>query len=279
MICRFRYSTSKLLLGFALIFFSAAAQAQSFAEQVVEQVNLQRWLNGQLPPHKLDGALAVAAQAHSQNMASRNFLMHCDPDTQSQPWDRMTAAGYNWNSAGENIAAGEATPIAVVAGWMASPGHRDNILSPSYRETGTGYVLDSSDSTNVRYSISFPCAATHQTGPFFRYWTQVFGTRNDVYPVVIAREAYSVSTCLVDVYAYGAGWAQQIRFSDDGVNYGNWQPFASNHTRNLVGSSTATVFMQIRSGGTILNASDSVNLNLSCDGSPAPNVVFSNGLE
>ncbi len=277
MLGRFRH-----LLSFSVACVSLAVSpcvfAQSFAEQVVEQVNMQRWLNGQLPPHKLESTLAAVAQTHSQNMGSRNFLMHCDPDFQTQPWDRMTAAGYGWNAAAENIAAGEATPVAVVAGWMASDAHRANILSNEHRETGTGYMLDSSDSTNVRFGWA-GCSVGMVTGPFFRYWTQVFGRRDNVFPVVIAREAYAVNSCLVDVYAYGAGWAQQIRFSDNGVNFGAWQSFSSNHTRTLVGTGTATVTMQISNGATVLTASDSVQLNVPCGGTPPPNMVFNNGME
>jgi len=51
---------------------------------------------------------------------------------------RITAAGYVWRSAGENIATGYATPRGVVRAWMASTGHCQNILNPTYRNVGTG---------------------------------------------------------------------------------------------------------------------------------------------
>ena len=41
-------------------------------------------------------------------------------------------------AAGENIATGYPTPRQVVAGWMASAGHCENILNPTYRSVGTG---------------------------------------------------------------------------------------------------------------------------------------------
>ncbi len=262
----------------------APAIAQTFSEQVVELVNLERLANGSLPPHKLQSNLMTAGQTHSQNMATRNFFMHCDPDTQSQPWERMSAAGYNWNSAAENIAAGQSTPTTVVAGWMLSPGHRANIVSTAYRETGVGYVLDSADASNVRVSQSNTCAvSSSNSGPFQRYWTQVFGTRNDVYPVVIAREAYRVSTCQVDVYAYGSGWAQEMRFSNDGSNWSAWQPFAATTTRTLSGTTSATLHLQLRNGATVRSASDSVVLTVPCSsgggGGAQPNMIFANGFE
>ena len=52
--------------------------------------------------------------------------------------DRISAVGFDWSNVAEDIATGYATPSAVVRAWMASPGHCANILSPIYREVGTG---------------------------------------------------------------------------------------------------------------------------------------------
>jgi uncharacterized protein YkwD len=51
---------------------------------------------------------------------------------------RITAVGYNWFAAGENIATGFATPASVMSGWMNSPDHRANILNPTYTDIGIG---------------------------------------------------------------------------------------------------------------------------------------------
>jgi uncharacterized protein YkwD len=51
---------------------------------------------------------------------------------------RISAAGFSWSRAGENIATGFRTPAAVVRAWMASTGHCVNILSPSFADVGTG---------------------------------------------------------------------------------------------------------------------------------------------
>jgi threonine dehydrogenase-like Zn-dependent dehydrogenase len=50
----------------------------------------------------------------------------------------MSAAGFHWSFAGENIATGFSTPAQVVRGWMASTGHCQNILNPSFADVGTG---------------------------------------------------------------------------------------------------------------------------------------------
>jgi uncharacterized protein YkwD len=76
-----------------------------------------------------------AAAGHSTDMATKNYFSHTSKDgrTFSQ---RITAAGYAWRSAGENIAAGYTTPAAVMDGWLKSPGHCANIMSANFTEVG-----------------------------------------------------------------------------------------------------------------------------------------------
>ncbi len=88
--------------------------------------------------------LRRAAQAHTNSMVFGDYFEHVGPAGQT-PLARMRDAGYISSRAGyevgENIAWGTlglATPRAIVATWMASPGHRANILDPRYRETGIG---------------------------------------------------------------------------------------------------------------------------------------------
>jgi uncharacterized protein YkwD len=96
-------------------------------------------------PLRPDARLQRAAQGHSEEMAAQDYFAHVAPDG-STPTDRMRAAGYIPNShvgyeVGENIAWGTlwlATPQAIVNAWMASPGHRANILDAGYRDTGIG---------------------------------------------------------------------------------------------------------------------------------------------
>jgi uncharacterized protein YkwD len=52
------------------------------------------------------------------------------------PFDvRVSNSGYIWSTVGENIGAGYTTAADIVAGWMASPGHRANLLG-SFRDLG-----------------------------------------------------------------------------------------------------------------------------------------------
>jgi len=107
-------------------------------------VNRERAAQGErlLAP---DTRLQHAAQAHTDSMAYRDYFEHVGPRGET-PLSRIRAAGYLYSSQvsyeiGENIGWGtlwEGTPQAVVAAWMASPGHRANILDARFRNTGIG---------------------------------------------------------------------------------------------------------------------------------------------
>ena len=236
----------------------------TYVEQVVELVNQERWNNGQLPPLKAVDLLHNSSQTHSDNMANRNFFAHCDLDTGSLPWDRMEAAGYLWNSAAENIAAGQSSPSSVMTTWMNSSGHRANILSTSYREFGVGYTYQSSDQGNIRGDGNGDCTADQfNKGPYYRYWTQNFGRRNSIYPVVINREAYETTTPQVALYLYGLGWASEMRFRNENGTWSNWQTYTPNINWTLSnGNGSKTVNAEIRNGtGEVRSVSDTIMLN------------------
>jgi uncharacterized protein YkwD len=99
---------------------------------VVCLINRQRALH-HLPALNASPLLDRSAQGWTDAMVSSDQFSH-GPNFAA----RISAAGYVWRSAGENIATGYATPRAVVRAWMASTGHCQNILSPVYRNVGTG---------------------------------------------------------------------------------------------------------------------------------------------
>lgn len=116
----------------------APVRGESYPETVARLTNAERAAHG-CPPVTLETRLTLAAQAHSEDMAINNFFSHTGSDG-SSPGDRISRAGYNWRSYGENIAAGYTTPEAVVTAWMDSPGHRANILTCGFDHLGIGYV-------------------------------------------------------------------------------------------------------------------------------------------
>jgi uncharacterized protein YkwD len=101
---------------------------------VVCLINQQRTQRG-LPTLTVSSQLNNSAQAWNKVMVASGNFTHGVGDAFA---NRIGAAGYDWQDAGENIATGYLTPTAVVDAWMASPDHCRNILDPSFRNIGTG---------------------------------------------------------------------------------------------------------------------------------------------
>lgn len=85
----------------------------------------------------MNAQLANAAQSKANDMVTRDYWSHETPDGQ-QPWVFVTNAGYQYLSAGENLAYGFSTSNGTVTGWMNSPPHKANLLSDNFTEVGFG---------------------------------------------------------------------------------------------------------------------------------------------
>lgn len=113
---------------------SALARA-ALRHAAVCLINRQRRAHG-LPPLAVSRRLNRSAQRWTRTMVAEHYFGHG-----TNFGARVTASGFRWSAAGENIATGFPTAAAVVQAWMASAGHCRNILSPDFRYVGTG-VLD-----------------------------------------------------------------------------------------------------------------------------------------
>lgn len=108
-----------------------------------------------LRPLRSQRALALAASRHAGDMVARAYFSHSSP-TGVDVVGRIRRTGYlrarrTWRL-GENIAWGsgaQASPAAVVAGWMQSPPHRANVLSKRFREVGIGIAGGAGGTTFV----------------------------------------------------------------------------------------------------------------------------------
>lgn len=88
-------------------------------------------------PLTINPQLNAAAQAKADDMAKHNYWSHTSPEGKT-PWSFISASGYQYKVAGENLAYGFSDASAVVSGWMNSPEHRDNILNSGYQDVGFG---------------------------------------------------------------------------------------------------------------------------------------------
>jgi uncharacterized protein YkwD/uncharacterized membrane protein required for colicin V production len=102
---------------------------------MLEVLNRERARRG-LRPLRADERLRTSARAHARDMLRRGYFAHATPEG-ATPFDRMTAVGARYGTAGENLALAPTVEIAHT-GLMKSPGHRENILRPEFGRVGIG---------------------------------------------------------------------------------------------------------------------------------------------
>ena len=114
---------------------STQVDLQSLRQEMLELVNHERAKVG-LSPLTLDEKLCEAAQLRAQETVEN--YSHTRPD--GSDWSTvLSQSGISYGRAAENIYQSPATPEAAVEGWMASPGHRANILNANLHSIGIGY--------------------------------------------------------------------------------------------------------------------------------------------
>jgi uncharacterized protein YkwD len=123
------------------------SQTSTVALRVLDEVNAVRARGTRCgersfapaPPLQLSGTLGGAASEHAVDMAQHDYFDHVDLSGHS-PADRVRATGYRDKLVGENIAYGPASADEVVAGWLHSPGHCENIMDSRFVEMGLAYA-------------------------------------------------------------------------------------------------------------------------------------------
>jgi uncharacterized protein YkwD len=108
------------------------------ATEIIDLTNRAR-AEADAPPLSASAPLMTAAQLHSRDMARLDQMSH---DLRGVPLaslaDRAAYVHYRYQLLGENIAYDQSDANTVVASWMSSPPHRENMLDPSYTQVGIG---------------------------------------------------------------------------------------------------------------------------------------------
>ena len=115
---------------------SKAEASSSYAQEVLDLVNAERAKEG-IAPLTLDSSLNAAARVRASELPSS--FSHTRPNG-NKCTTAITDQGLSYSAASENISAGRWSAADVVAGWMASDGHRKNIMNPAYTKLGLGSV-------------------------------------------------------------------------------------------------------------------------------------------
>ncbi len=146
-----------------LALLAQPAMASSPEDQVLAAVNNARAGAG-CPALKVNAKLVAAARDHAKAMAQGNFFGHANKDG-SKFSNRIKRRGYSFSKVAENIAAGQSTAAGVFKGWLASAGHRRNILDCQLNETGIAVVYQPDDKpfNGQKYAMKY-------------YWVEVFAS-------------------------------------------------------------------------------------------------------
>jgi len=123
--------TLSLLCGAFAPTAAAAIDTAGYAAEVVSLVNAERATAGKAALQFGSKKLNDAALQRAKEYAADYTIEHKRPDGRELQ-TIFTEYGITWTACGENLAAWQATPADAVAAWMASEGHRKNILGEVY---------------------------------------------------------------------------------------------------------------------------------------------------
>lgn len=127
------------IAGISLVVISptTTTEASAITSPTVVALSNSARTEGGLTALKVNSLLGSAAQAKANDMLAKQYFAHNSPDGKV-PWDFIKATGYNYVTAGENLAIDFTEAESVQTAWMNSPGHRANIMNKAFQEIGIG---------------------------------------------------------------------------------------------------------------------------------------------
>ncbi|PIR66509.1 MAG: hypothetical protein COU51_03115 [Parcubacteria group bacterium CG10_big_fil_rev_8_21_14_0_10_36_14] len=132
-------NVQKIITSEPLIKKEDASESQLTAIGVFYWTNYYREKNGKAPL-KQSVILNASATLKAKDMFAQQYFEHTSPTGEDAGY-WVNKEGYEFIIIGENLALGNfQNDEALVNGWMASPGHKANILNPSYTEIGIAVI-------------------------------------------------------------------------------------------------------------------------------------------
>lgn len=125
----------------------------NYYQEVLRLVNKIRADAG-VGPLMLDTTLCKAASMRALEMDYGNVMSHTRPNG-TDCWTVLDFYNISFGTCGENVAAGQTSPSAVVEGWRNSQGHYENMINPAFTKLGVGY-------------------SSNGVGGMKHYWCQLF---------------------------------------------------------------------------------------------------------
>jgi uncharacterized protein YkwD len=130
-------ATSRTALNSACI---DAPRREQIVRQLIEAINRVR-TDHNAPPLRHGNSLDQIAEFYACRLVDGAFFAHDDPFDGSTVGSRASNFGYAYLKIGENLAAGQTSVEQCISDWMASPGHRANLLDRGFTEVGVGLKL------------------------------------------------------------------------------------------------------------------------------------------
>ncbi|KKQ52101.1 MAG: hypothetical protein UT19_C0004G0062 [Candidatus Woesebacteria bacterium GW2011_GWB1_39_10b] len=184
------HSTSLMLLALFLIFYQVILHALPLTgirilgyaaniptSEVINLTNQKRAENG-VASLSTSVLLTEAARLKGEHMLVNDYWAHTAPDG-TEPWTFFTDVGYKYRYAGENLARDFSNPNSAIEAWLASPSHRENMLSGKYKEIGVAVVEGDLGGVDTTIIVSF-------------FGTNISDTTSQV-PVVAAKPQIEVT--------------------------------------------------------------------------------------
>lgn len=126
-----------MLWSFRMLLGYMAGASDITTSNIAEAINSERSKRN-IPLLRYDTRLAAAAEYKAEDMIARHYFSHKDPDG-NFIWNKIVKYGYKpYLILGENLAINFSETEGLVAAWITSPRHRDNILNPDFKDQGVG---------------------------------------------------------------------------------------------------------------------------------------------
>ena len=195
-----------------------------------------------IPPLRWNAQLTDASRWFSHDSVVNRPEPYCGhQDTQGNwPDVRAIGHGYQGSASAENAFCGMISPQGAIDGWLASSGHRQNLLNPKFREVGAGYYHQEGD------------------GGGQGYVTAMYGRDVSYPPVIINNEALFAPFPEVELYIYSnetavgdvdrIGKTVEMMISNEPTFAGGqWEPYTPQRKWSLLpGEGWRTVYVKMR---------------------------------
>lgn len=142
-----------LVAGFIAIVAPSASALTSDESCFFNATNAERASRG-IPKLKLMSDLTTLARSHSKKMAADGTIYHNN--------NLGNDISGHWTAAGENVGMGPDCQ-SVQDAFMASPGHKANILDKDYNQVGVGVAYDSDGTVYVTVDFAHRSSTTTTT--------------------------------------------------------------------------------------------------------------------